>query len=87
MGTNGDLLMSEGELVIDLVFDYADDFVHGLALVKKGPMWGFVNQEGELAIMPEYERAWSFEGPLARAFYQGVNVYLNKSGEIVWPEQ
>ena len=50
--------------------DKAEDFSEGLAAVKVGQEWGYVNQQGEMVIMPQYCYAGDFsEGKAYVEFY------------------
>lgn len=51
--------------------------------VKSGDVWGFVNEQGELAIKPQYQDADNFSEGLALVKIQGKYGYINKSGTLV----
>jgi len=45
-----------GKLAIPLQFDNAGIFNNGLAAVKIGEKWGFINEKGKLVIKPQFKR-------------------------------
>ena len=50
-------------------FDNVGDFSEGLARVKIGRKWGYINLEGKIVIEPQFDRAedfWKGKGGLAR---------------------
>ncbi len=56
---------AEGEIVGDAVFDRGMPFFDGMACVKVGDKWGFINTGGEMAIEPQFEALAFFSEGLA----------------------
>ena len=54
-----------------------------LARVVIGDKWGYINQEGEIVINPQFDFASFFSEGLARVVIGGKNGYINQEGEIV----
>lgn len=83
---------SKGEFVINPTFEYASDFVDGVAAVSVGEKWGAINTKGEYAFTATYDRLRSLgEGLLA--FVSDKNaakvVYgiIDTKGTVIVPEQ
>ncbi|MDX2003044.1 MAG: WG repeat-containing protein [Chitinophagales bacterium] len=85
-----------GKLVIDTLYDEADLFHNGLAIVMKGNCgetsttckWGFINVHGEIVVPMEYDDAFIFSNGLAmvRKHDEGYG-YVNSTGKVVIPLQ
>ena len=71
-----------GEEVISLIYDYADDFSEGLALVMIGDEYGFIDKEGKVVIpFNNYEWCEAFSEGLASFSVFGKYGFINKKGE------
>lgn len=73
----------DGQLVINLKFDYADEFSNGLARVATDKKFGYINTNGEFVINPQFEDAENFgagDNPLALVKSGGKYGYIDKSG-------
>ncbi len=73
----------DGQLVINLQFDYADEFSNGLARVVTDKKFGYINTNGEFVINPQFEDAENFgteDNPLALVKFGGKYGYIDKSG-------
>lgn len=86
----------EGEWVIAPTFEEARQFLEGVAPVREGDRWGYINAKGNWAIAPTYDNfeAYShpgdarvFENGIARVTLDGKAVYIDKTGEVVWPRE
>jgi hypothetical protein len=80
-----------GRLVIPYRFYFADHFSEGLAVVKEpgSDFYGYVNEEGTIAIAQMFTSAKAFEGDLARVIvgkeYDSYQYgYIDRTGEYVW---
>ncbi len=80
-------LNEDGEMVIAIQYEKAQDFSDGLAAVAQDGKVGFINQEGKTVIPFEYENADSFVNDLAPVMKENKWGYINKKGEIVIPLQ
>jgi hypothetical protein len=58
-------------------------FKGGLARIKIGGRWGFINRKGEMAIQPKFDYAKDFSSGLASVLRGNKWGYINESGEIV----
>lgn len=80
---NGDIKITvqSGEFV-GQIFD-------GLAKVKVGDKWGYINDKGEMVITPQFDMASSFYEGLAKVYRKNENTnegsygYINTKGELV----
>jgi hypothetical protein len=64
-----------GKYVINLQFDGARGFGEGLANVKAGDKWGYIDKSGKYIIDPQFDFASSFSENLAAVFIRGKGVY------------
>lgn len=72
----------DGKLVINLQFDYADEFSDGLARVVIDKKFGYINTKGEFVIKPQFDDAENFD---RGSFFAAVKVgskygYIDKTG-------
>jgi len=58
-------------------------FHEGLAAIRLGDRWGYVDPEGRLTIAPRFEHALAFSEGLARIKIGGRYGYIDQSGRIV----
>ena len=75
-------------LEIALLYDGAGEFSEGVAPVKKGAKWGYINEKGMTAVEYEYDPigesgAYSFRDGLAPVCKGGLCGIINKSGKAV----
>ena len=71
-----------GEEIIPLIYDYADDFREGLALVEVNNEYGFIDKEGKVVI-PFRNHEWckGFSEGLASFRVSGKYGFINKKGK------
>lgn len=85
----------------DAIFDDARNFNEGLAAVKQGGKWGFINQQGIVVIPVKYDSVTDFGTyksgqdfycdvsgqiiPVTRVVEDGVEWYLNQFGDKITP--
>jgi len=69
----------------DFVFSDAGAFCNGLARVKFGEKWGFVNNLGNIVVNFDYEEAKDFKDGFAEVKKNGKWGFIDKSGKIVIP--
>jgi uncharacterized caspase-like protein len=60
-------------------------FSEGLSIVRIKGKCGFVNNQGEVVIAPQYENAKDFSETLAAVAYNGQYGYMNYNGKFVIP--
>ena len=83
-------------MVIEPIFDYACEFSDGLArfnigsdslsrgmCIPKGGLWGFLNKEGKIKILPTLKAVSDFENGYAQIIEGDNNNYIDKNGEIL----
>jgi len=76
-----------GKVVIQPRYDDADDFLEGLAAIRKddeGP-WGYIDRNGEQVIPMVYGLAGRFSEGLAAVERDGKWGYIDKTGKMVLP--
>jgi hypothetical protein len=74
----------EGAVRIELRYEGARDFSEGLAAVRDGGLWGYVDTDGRMTIPARFEQAGSFRGPLAAVHLEGRPAWIDREGRIVW---
>jgi tRNA A-37 threonylcarbamoyl transferase component Bud32 len=79
--------VSGGKLVIPCQFGFANDFSEGLASVRKGAKWGFINTIGKLVIPCQFDDAWLFSEGLAKVQIEEKLGFINTIGKLVIPCQ
>lgn len=81
-------------MVINPQFDYAGEFSEGLAMVKVGDKWGYIDKTGEMVINPQFDCPPHFNADAnadAVEFSEGLAPikisdkwgYTDKTGEMV----
>jgi len=78
-----------GKWMVHPQYDLANEFSDGLAAVKSGDKWGFINRNGQLVIpFKEYTKVGDFENGLCRVTLKGgKNSYINHKGRTVYPRE
>ena len=79
--------VSGGKLVIPCQFDDARSFSEGLAAVKKGGKWGYINTNGQIVISCQFDRTVMFSEGLATVLIGDKCGYINTNGQMVIPYQ
>lgn len=74
---------SSGEWAIEPEFEFAHDFVEGLAAVVQAGQYGFIDDSGAVVIEPEYDFADDFSDGLAVVLVDGSYGYIDASGQVV----
>ena len=81
-----------GKLLIPAQFDFAYPFSEGLAFVKVGKKYGFIDKTGKMVIHPMFdypdgneEDCGFFSEGLACVKFKGKIGYINTKGEFVVP--
>ncbi|WP_298355293.1 WG repeat-containing protein [Runella sp.] len=80
-------IAKDGEPIIKIpsIYENAMPFFEGLAAVKKGNKWGYINEYNEKIIPFEYEHADSFIGGMAVVSKNRKQGVINKKNHIVIP--
>ncbi|NEP13811.1 MAG: protein kinase [Symploca sp. SIO2C1] len=71
-----------GQVVIQPQFDDADSFCEGLATVKIGPKYGYIDTTGDL-VSHMFDDVSSFSGGLALVKINSKYGYINTTGKVV----
>ena len=81
-----------GKVVIPFIYDWANDFKDGLAMVVKDGKdadsnneYGFVDKSGKVVIPLIYDGAGNFKDGLAKVSKSGKYGFIDKSGKAVIP--
>lgn len=79
----------KGQVVVDFIYDDAEDFEYGMASVaiwdtkNHNYLWGAINEAGEEVIAPSYENELQFSEGLALVKKDNAVGYINRNGEQV----
>ena len=60
MGEKYGFIDIKGNFVIPEEFDQVDIFSEGMARIKIGKLWGYINEQGVIVIKPKYIKAKNF---------------------------
>ncbi|MBI3135055.1 MAG: WG repeat-containing protein [Bacteroidetes bacterium] len=69
--------------VIPFIYEEAEAFKEGLALVKTNGKYGYINKAGKLLIQPIYDDALAFNEGHAVVEYRGKLGMINRNGEFI----
>ncbi len=76
-------LDNTGKPVLFCKWSFADDFHEGLSCVSTQGEFGFIDENGEFAIRPQFDDAACFSDGLAAIKLGNLWGYVNKKGDIV----
>jgi len=77
---------SENVRYPDYYYEGARNFSEGLAAVQMNGLWGYIDTQGDVAIQPTYQSAYSFQNGVAVVTNEENEVaLLNKQGDVVEP--
>ena len=68
------------KIVIDCVFDDAEQFQDDLAVVKKNGKYGLINKYGKEIIPYKYDYIWSFDEGLAKVKDDNLCGFMDRHG-------
>ena len=71
-----------GEWAIEPEFEFAGDFVDGLAVVAQDGKYGYIDSTGAVVIEPEYDFAEDFSNGLAVVVVDGAFGYVDDTGQL-----
>lgn len=73
-------------VIIEPQYDYASDFIEGLACVKVNEKWGFINTNNEW-VSKKYDKIQPLKNGIAKVMLNGKFGLINRTGyEIIAPE-
>lgn len=79
----GYLILSTGEIKLLGKYLSIKEFYNGMALVKKGVKWGYIDENFNEVISPRFLKALPFYTDLAVAKETDLYGYINKTGKFV----
>ena len=74
-----------GAVIVLPIYDFAQRFYEGLAVVCRDGMWGYINSLGQEVIPPRYEAAVRFSEGLAAVAKGGKTGFIDYEGHEVLP--
>lgn len=72
-----------GNWAIEPQFDFAGDFVEGLAVIEQDGQVGFIGPDGAVAIEPQFDYAGDFAFGLAPVVIDGLAGFVDPAGQLV----
>ena len=79
---------TDGEEIVEPIYEFVMPFSEGLAAVKNDSGWGFIDSRGTWVIPPRFKSAESFEDGLAWVGTDEGKGYINMEGNFIWrPEE
>lgn len=76
------VINAKGGVVVDKISDQIGEYKEGLAVVKKGELWGYIDVNGKEVIPTIYESSTDFEEGLGVVQLLTVNTFTLTSKEI-----
>ncbi|KAA3650637.1 MAG: WG repeat-containing protein [Bacteroidetes bacterium] len=73
----------EANIMIEYLYDFAEPFKEGLALVMLDKKIGFVNKSGQIAVPLEYDDAESFQNGIAITSKNGKYGIIDKTNRVI----
>jgi hypothetical protein len=71
-------------MVISPQFEETHSYLEGLASVRLGKKWGFIDKSGKMVIPAQYDETWGFINGLAEVRVGKEFGYINATGKYVW---
>lgn len=68
-----------------MMFDSAEPFSEGLARVRKGDKWGFIDKSGAMVITPQFDNAENFSEGVAVVTVDHKSWFIDSKGKRVIP--
>ncbi len=65
-------------------YDFVGEFSEGLARVRRGNKWGYINEEGEEIIPLIYDYAHDFHNGTTSVKFGNENPRINRQNKIVF---
>lgn len=84
-GKWGFALKSDNSMCIPAIFDYADEFYNGYAVVNIDDKWGIINPYGREVVPVKYDYINPFSYGLARFSKDGKMGFVDENGKEVIP--
>ncbi len=74
---------TDGTVVIDPCFNWAQPFSEGFAAVRIGSLWGFIDRRGDIRIDPGYDLVLPFREGIAVAVKEGQFGAIDRNNHVV----
>jgi hypothetical protein len=78
------IIDKQGVLLHQPRYEQTSLFSEGLAAVRLGGKWGYINHDGSWEIEPRFTSADSFWHGLARVEWENHRGYIERTGRVVW---
>jgi hypothetical protein len=74
--------MKHGKWLVKPTYELARSFSEGLAAIKSNGKWGYIDENGSLAVNALYDWAQDFKGGKAKVIFNGKSGLLDKEGKF-----
>ncbi len=74
---------STGHIVINAIYENAQEFSEGYCAVRTNGRYGFINLNGQMVIEPIFDYATSFHEGLALVYVKDKPCFINEEGKFV----
>jgi hypothetical protein len=78
-------IRTSGEKIASTSWEAAGDFSEGLARVKVGQLFGFIDSSGSIVIKAVFTRAWNFQHDLAKVESDEKQGVINHQNKFILP--
>jgi hypothetical protein len=86
VGHKNGIIRKDGSWVIPPTYPFLRSMIESRAAFsdQTSSKWGFLDETGNVAIKPQFDKVWSFEGGLAMVEVHGRLGYIDPSGRYIW---
>jgi hypothetical protein len=74
---------AKGNYIYQPYFEAVGYFNEGVCPVKVKGKWGAIDLQGKILVPFEFDNVGIFENGVAEVIYKDLNLYVNKSGELL----
>lgn len=71
----------KGDIIIKPIYEFAENFNEGLALIRQDGKFGFIDNVGNIIIDMKFDNAFSFDNGSAMVILNSKTYYINTNGD------
>ena len=72
---------TRGEIIVQPIYQWVEDFREGMAAVEQNGLWGYVDTQGNLAVPCQFSVGHSFS--CGRAYVGNNSAFIDKTGAVI----